>query len=177
MAGCAAFKRRSQPKTNKLQGIASAEGRIVSKESILAKQRASQAHIDAILSDDSLTFESFREHLRSFVMLKFALEPSDLEQTDDLGELAQASISKALKISKDLVADYEAGENCEGATSSDVKRTLLLVKIQKSLAVSLSLQELMQIETLEDIVRQVWPHLPAAQRSAELQSATHQPTT
>lgn len=131
----------------------------MSKESILAKQRASQAEIDAILNDRALTFESFREHLRTFVLLKYALEPSDFEQTDNLSELAQISLSRALKVSKDLVADYEAGENCEGATSSDVKRTLLLVKIQKSLSVSLSLEELMQIETLDDVVRLVWPHL------------------
>ncbi|MBE6463738.1 MAG: hypothetical protein E7003_00130 [Eggerthellaceae bacterium] len=139
----------------------------MSKESILAKQRASQAQIDAILNDASLTYESFREHVRTFVMLKFALGQSDFEQTDNLSELAQISISKALKISKDLVADYEAGENCEGATSSDVKRTLLLVKLQKSLSVSLSLQELMQIETLEDVIRLMWPHLPVANRPNE----------
>lgn len=131
----------------------------MSKESILAKQRAAQAQIDAILNDRALTFEAFREHLRTFVLLKYALEPSDFEQTDNLSELAQISLARAIKISKDLVADYEAGENCEGATSSDVKRTLLLVKIQKSLSVSLTLQELMEIETLDDVARLVWPHL------------------
>ena len=68
-------------------------------------------------------------------------------------------MSKALKVSKDLVADYEAGENCEGATSSDVKRTLLLVKIQKSFDVRLSLQELMAIETVEDAAKVLWSHL------------------
>ena len=91
-------------------------------------------------------------------MKKFALTDSDLEETENLDDLAKISLGKALKVSKDLVADYEAGENCEGATSSDVKRTLLLVKIQKSLSVRLSLQDLMGITTIEDAAKAIWPY-------------------
>ena len=131
----------------------------MSRESILKKEAEAEAEIKLILSETNLTYPFFLEHLRVFIMKKFALSTSDLEETDNLDDLAQMSVSKALKISKDLVADYEAGENCEGATSSDVKRTLLLVKIQKSLDTRLSLQELMGIETIEDVARAIWPHI------------------
>lgn len=133
----------------------------MSKESILAKQKAAQAEIDAILGTDQLTYEAFRDHLRTFVKLKYSLEPSDFEKTDNLTELAKISLARVLAVPDDQVAKLEVGENCEGATSSDVKRTLLLVKIQKSLSFSFSLQELMQIDTLEDVARFAWPHLPA----------------
>jgi hypothetical protein len=139
----------------------------MSRESILRKEQEAQSEIDLILEKDDITYSFFEKHLRKFVMKKYSLEDSDLEKTDDLSELATASLSKALKISKDLVADFEAGENCEGATSSDVKRTLLLVKIQKSLSIKLSLQELMEIETIEDIAHISWPHLQRQKQSEE----------
>ena len=131
----------------------------MSRESILRKEAEAETEIALILGEAALTYPFFLEHLRAFVMKKFALSVSDLEETDNLDDVAQISVSKALKVSKDLVADYEAGENCEGATSSDVKRTLLLVKIQKSFDVRLSLQELMAIETIEDAAKTLWPHL------------------
>ena len=114
----------------------------MSRESILKKEAEAEAEIDLILGTPNLTYSFFLEHLRAFVMKKFALTDFDLEETENL----------------DDVADYEAGENCEGATSSDVKRTLLLVKIQKSLSVRLSLQDLMGITTIEDAAKAIWPY-------------------
>lgn len=130
----------------------------LNREAFRKKEARSQAEIDMILCQDPPTYPFYAEHLRKFVMLKFSLEPSDMEESDDLDQLSSVSISKALKISKELVADFEAGENCEGATSSDVKRSLLLVKIQELLSVELSLLELMEIETVEDVARLTWPH-------------------
>ncbi len=135
----------------------------MSRESILRKEAEAEAEIALILGEPNLTYSFFLEHLRAFVMKKFALSASGLKETDNLDDLAKISVSKALKVSKDLVADYEAGENCEGATSSDVKRTLLLVKIQKSFDVHLSLQELMKVETVEDAAEAIWPHFASRQ--------------
>ena len=83
-----------------------------------------------------------------------------------LSPLTLISLSKSMKMSKDLVAEYEAGQNCDGATSATVKRSLLLMKIQRAFSVELSLQELMGIDTLEDLARTVWRHLPASGESS-----------
>lgn len=134
----------------------------MSRESIRKIAEESQAEVDLILGQEQLTYSFFREHVRRFVLIRFALTPSDCEKTDALDELASISLSKALKVSKDLVADYEAGQNCDGATSTTVKRSLLLMRIQEAFSVKLSLQELMEIDTLEDVARAVWLHLQAA---------------
>ena len=148
----------------RVMGLSDSSKRLaVSKESILAKHKAAQAEIDAVLNDDALTYEVFRGHVRTFVALKYSLEPSDFAATDNLTELAKISLARVLAVPADQVTKLEVGENCEGASSSDVKRTLLLVRIQKLLSVKLSLRELMQIDTLEDVTRLLWPHLPAHQ--------------
>lgn len=134
----------------------------MSRESIRKIAAESQAEVDLIMGQEQLTYSFFREHVRRFVLIRFALTPSDCEDTDNLDELASISLSKALKVSKDLVADYEAGQNCDGATSTSVKRSLLLMRIQEAFSVKLSLQELMGIDTLEDVTRAVWLHLQAA---------------
>ena len=92
-------------------------------------------------------------------MKKFSLTYDDLRSSDDLTELSALSLQRALRISKDSIADFEAGENCEGATSTDVKRTLLLVRVQKALGVKLSMQELMRVDTISDLAEVLWLHL------------------
>lgn len=136
------------------------------QESIRRAADESQAEIDLILSQERLTYPFFSEHLRRFVLIRYALDPSDCEGTDDLDKLTLISLSKTLKMSKDLVADYEAGQNCDGATSATVKRSLLLMKIQKAFSIELSLLDLMGIDTLEDVARAVWRHLPISSKGA-----------
>lgn len=121
----------------------------------MAEERA-RVEMDLILGENDVTYEFFREHLRRFVMAKYSLDGSDCEETDNLQRLSEISLSKALKVSRDLIADYEAGQNCEGATSATVKRSLLLVKIQRELSIKFSLQDLMEITTLDDVVRLAW---------------------
>lgn len=121
----------------------------------MAEERA-RAEMDLILGENDATYEFFREHLRRFVMAKYSLDSSDCEETDNLERLSEISLSKALKVSRDLIADYEAGQNCEGATSATVKRSLLIVKIQRELSIKFSLQDLMEITTLDDVIRLAW---------------------
>ena len=51
----------------------------MSRESILKKEAEAEAEIDLILGTPNLTYSFFLEHLRAFVMKKFALTDSDLE--------------------------------------------------------------------------------------------------
>ena len=111
------------------------------KEDIRKIDEESQVEIDLVLGQEQLTYSFFSEHLRTFVFMRYSLVPSDCEETDDLDELTLISLSKSMKMSKDLVAEYEAGQNCDGATSATVKRSLLLMKIQRAFSVELSLQE------------------------------------
>ena len=134
-------------------------GLLVSREDIRKNAEKAQDEIDLILNQEEITYPFLRDHLRRFVQIQYHLSPLDLEETDDLDKLTLISLSKALHVSRELIADYEAGQNCEGATSATVKRSLLLMKIQKALSVELSLQELMGIDTLEDVVHAVWAHL------------------
>ena len=136
------------------------------KEDIRKIDEESQVEIDLVLGQEQLTYSFFSEHLRTFVFMRYSLVPSDCEETDDLDELTLISLSKSMKMSKDLVAEYEAGQNCDGATSATVKRSLPLMKIQRAFSVELSLQELMGIDTLEDLARTVWRHLPASGESS-----------
>lgn len=138
----------------------------MSRESIRKIDEASQAEIDLIFNQDELTYAFFSEHMRKFALTRYSLTPSDCEGTDDLDKLTLISLSKTMKISEELVAEYEAGQNCEGATSATVKKSLLLMKIQKAFSVRLTLQELMGIETLEDVAKAVWAKLRVSDGNA-----------
>ncbi len=143
----------------------------MSLKEIQARDAQAQAEIDAILSRKPLTYSFFSERIHAFVMRKFLLNRADLNSSDDLTELATISLSKTMKLSPELIAEYQAGENCEGATSTDVKRTLLIVKIQKSLGVKLTLEELMRVKTVEDLTRELWPHLDVEREPTETDEA------
>lgn len=131
----------------------------MSLESIRKKDQEATALLNAILDAEQLTYGFLEEQLRAFVMTKFSLTYDDLRYSDDLTELSALSLQRALRISKDSIADFEAGENCDGATSTDVKRTLLLVRVQKALGIKLSMQELMRVDTISDLAEVLWPHL------------------
>lgn len=131
----------------------------MSLESIQKNDQEATAFLNAILDAEQLTYGFLEEQLRAFVMKKFSLTYDDLRSSDDLTELSALSLQRALRISKDSIADFEAGENCEGATSTDVKRTLLLVRVQKALGVKLSMQELMRVDTISDLAEVLWLHL------------------
>lgn len=108
-------------------------GKEALKDRIAAAGKKADANI-ARMRDEDLTQEEFAVLTRQVVLDKFLLEESDAA-TDDILELADASVEKMLyEHDSSVVAGYESA-NCTGVGSVATKKVLLIMKLQRELGI------------------------------------------
>ncbi|MBQ3300935.1 MAG: hypothetical protein IJH04_02060 [Eggerthellaceae bacterium] len=142
--------------------------------SIDALKRADEeakTEINAIFAQPDIEYEDFASHLRAFAFKKFLLDPADCEGIESLDELTELSLARVAKVSAKAIADIDAGQDCNGATSVTVKKTLLIVRVQKDLSIQFSIDALMKLETLDDLVHVAWDEFNSSDRTADVQSS------
>ena len=83
------------------------------KEMILASKKAAAEHIANIRNAPELTRDLVRQEVRAYIMAKFHLTDEDCT-TDNFSRLAQISLSKSMKISHELVKEFDLAAYTEG---------------------------------------------------------------
>lgn len=122
---------------------------------ILESKVQAALHSKAILDADELHYEFLKRELRAYILCKFHLAEAECT-TDRMDDLAALSLSKSMKLSPELVKEYDMARSCDGVTSQTAKILLLFMAIQRDLSLKLPPEETAEAETLEAVCQMVW---------------------
>ena len=128
------------------------------KNHLISHREHAQHQIDYIKAHRHMEEDELHTYIYDYVLYKYNLfgEVSDVYVLDDLAEL---SVAKAIKLSKEQVIAYDNKASCDGATSAMNKKVLLLMAIQKELNIKFPLDEVVQIKDTKKLTSVVYRQL------------------
>ena len=125
---------------------------------ILESRRAAAGHIAAIKAAPAPTRELVRREVRGYIMAKFHLTEDDCA-TESFRDLAGLSLSKSMRLSPELVKEYDLARSCDGTSSRTAKMVLLFLALQRDLGIRFDPMSTAEAETLTDVGDLVWEQL------------------
>ena len=125
------------------------------KETILNSRKKADAAMQAIRTADPLTREFFGEKIRDFVLAKYMLSPGE-DLPENFNALAELSLSRSMKISPELVKEFDLAKSCDGVSSAMAKKVLLFLNIQKQLQIELPAKGTATLKTLDELADLAW---------------------
>lgn len=131
------------------------------KELILSSKRVAAADMAEIKSRAPLSKDLFTRKLRDFVLHKYMLSP-EAELPEDFSALTELSLAQSMKISPELVKEFDLAKSCDGASSAMAKKVLLFMAIQRELGIELPAMETARIKTLRELAELAWTEMSAS---------------
>jgi hypothetical protein len=141
---------------------ADAADRELARQALLRAKESSQREIDAIYAAQPLRVEFLRERLTDFVLAKFLLTREEAEGVD-FQKLSQLNLAKSMKISKELVKEFDMAQGCAGTSSEIAKKTLLFLALQKQLKLELPARALPRIHSFQELAELVLEAMRASE--------------
>ena len=128
------------------------------KNHLISHREHAQHQIDYIKAHRHMEEDELHTYIYDYVLYKYNLfgEGADVYVLDDLAEL---SVAKAIKLSKEQAIAYDNKASCDGATSAMNKKVLLLMAIQKELNIKFPLDEVVQIKDTKKLTSVVYRQL------------------
>lgn len=128
------------------------------KNHLISHREHAQHQIDYIKAHRHMEEDELHTYIYDYVLYKYNLfgEVADVYVLDDLAEL---SVAKAIKLSKEQAIAYDNKASCDGATSAMNKKVLLLMAIQKELNIKFLLDEVVQIKDTKKLTSVVYRQL------------------
>lgn len=128
------------------------------KNHLISHREHAQHQIDYINAHRHMEEDELHTYIYDYVLYKYNLfgEVADVYVLDDLAEL---SVAKAIKLSKEQAIAYDNKASCDGATSAMNKKVLLLMAIQKELNIKFPLDEVVQIKDTKKLTSVVYRQL------------------
>ena len=128
------------------------------KNHLISHREHAQHQIDYIKAHRHMEKDELHTYIYDYVLYKYNLfgEVADVYVLDDLAEL---SVAKAIKLSKEQAIAYDNKASCDGATSAMNKKVLLLMAIQKELNIKFPLDEVVQIKDTKKLTSVVYRQL------------------
>ena len=131
------------------------------REMILDAKRLAAADMAEIRARDALSFDFFAEKLRDFVLHKYHL-PTDAPLPENFSALTELSLSNSMKISPELVKEFDLAKSCDGASSAMAKKVLLFMAIQRELGIELPAMATARITTIRELALLAWNEMLGA---------------
>lgn len=131
------------------------------KELILSSKRVAAEDMAAIKAMQPLTKEFFSHKLRDFVLHKYMLSP-EMELPENFAALTELSLSRSMKISPELVKEFDLAKSCDGASSAMAKKVLLFMAIQRELDIQLPAMASARITTIQALADLAWEEMLAS---------------
>lgn len=125
------------------------------RQALLRAKEESQRQIRMIHDCVPLDYSVLKECLTDFVLAKYMLSREEAEGVE-FQQLAELSLAKNMKISKELVKEYDMAQGCAGTSSVIAKKTLLFMAIQKQLHIKLPPEKLPVLHSFEELAQLVW---------------------
>ena len=127
-------------------------------EKLTLKERLDIAALDAdaalqkLLSGE-LNRADFRREVRAFTLAKFFLTEAECEaeDTEELLKLANASVEKLLRSEDKSVKLAEGSTTCTNQSSTDIKKVLLSMTLQRAIGVRFTPDESAELTTIEQL--------------------------
>ena len=132
------------------------------KELILTSKRVAAEDMAAIRSQQVLTKAFFSRKLRDFVLHKYMLSP-EMELPENFSALTELSLSRSMKISPELVKEFDLAKSCDGASSAMAKKVLLFLAIQRELGILLPAMASARITTIQGLADLAWEEMLASE--------------
>lgn len=110
------------------------------------------------MKDSSLTETQFSELVKEYLLCKFLLDSQEYT-TDNILELAEISIEKLLMSNDKSIKLAQGSNTCTNQSSTDVKKVLLSLILQRSLAIKLTPQESAKLETVPELAHTLFVRL------------------
>ena len=128
------------------------------KNHLISHREHAQHQIDYIKAHRHMEEDELHTYIYDYVLYKYNLfgEVADVYVLDDLAEL---SVAKAIKLSKEQAIAYDNKASCDGASSAMNKKVLLLMAIQKELNIKFPLDEVVQIKDTKKLTSVVYRQL------------------
>ena len=128
------------------------------KNHLISHREHAQHQIDYIKAHRHMEEDELHTYIYDYVLYKYNLfgEVADVYVLDDLAEL---SVAKAIKLSKEQAIAYDNKASCDGATSAMNKKVLMLMAIQKELNIKFPLDEVVQIKDTKKLTSVVYRQL------------------
>lgn len=128
------------------------------KNHLISHREHAQHQIDYIKAHRHMEEDELHTYIYDYVLYKYNLfgEVADVYVLDDLAEL---SVAKAIKLSKEQAIAYDNKASCDGATSAMNKKVLLLMAIQKELNIKFPLDVVVQIKDTKKLTSVVYRQL------------------
>ena len=127
-------------------------------QTMTLKERLDIAALDAeaalrLLLEGNLSREEFRAQVRAFTLAKFFLteEECTAAGTEQLLELANVSVEKMLRNADKSVKLAEGSTTCTNQSSTDIKKVLLSMTLQRSLGVKFTPEYSASLETITQL--------------------------
>ncbi len=118
--------------------------------SLKEKLKEADLKADMLLEDmkhPAISLDQFTECVKEYLMCKFFLEPEEY-LTENILDLAEISIEKLLRINDKSVKLAQASTTCTNQSSTDVKKVLLSLTLQRGLGVKMTPDESAELETV-----------------------------
>ena len=131
------------------------------KQLIVSSKRLAAADMAEIKAALPLTKAFFADKLRCYVLHKYMLDP-DMELPENFSELTDLSLSRSMRISPELVKEFDLAKSCDGASSAMAKKVLLFMAIQRELGIELPAIESARITSLADLAELAWNEMLTA---------------
>lgn len=124
----------------------------------MAQADARAEEIIETLKDPSLTHDGFEQGVKDYLLCKYLLELEEYT-TDVIFELAELSIENMLAENDQSVKLAQASTTCTNQSSTDIKKVLLSLSLQRALAVSLTPDESAALETVPQLAEALYIRL------------------
>ena len=119
------------------------------KEQLEEAEQHSKEVLDQLL-DESTTRDEFRTLMKSYVGYRFFLEPEEMK-TDVILDLAEDSVEKLLSINDLSVTLSEGSQTCTNQSSTDIKKVLLSLTLQRAMGIKFTPEESAGLDTIDKL--------------------------
>lgn len=125
------------------------------KEMLLQSRQSAARHLENIRQAVPLKRDVFDAEMRQYILCKYMLEGVECN-TDNFNELTELSLSRSMKVSKELVEEFDTAQSCDGATSAMAKKVLLFMNIERELNIQIPAEQSAKNITLEQLIALIW---------------------
>lgn len=128
------------------------ESRLTLKDRLDIAATDAQAALDLITGGE-LERDEFRKQVRRFTLDKFFLteEEAQVAGTEDILKLANESVEKLLRQNDKSVKLAEGSTTCTNQSSTDIKKVLLSLTLQRALGIRFTPEESAECETITQL--------------------------
>ena len=127
-------------------------GKMTLKERLDVAALDADAALQKLLSSE-LDREGFRREVRAFTLAKFFLTEGEVAEsgTEELLKLAEVSVEKMLRNADKSVKLAEGSTTCTNQSSTDIKKVLLSLTLQRSLGIKFTPEYSASLETITQL--------------------------